>query len=178
MLKQIIEIIIARRGFFTLDQIVAASGWKRAEVKHRLDRLEAEGLIKRVRQKTGRRDPAQAGGGPSPREITYIKCRGLQGRLDRMTASQVRDTAWEKIWRTIRIMRRFGVADLIQLTGAMEDNVRAYLKILARDGWIRKVSPPGKNPATWFLSKDPGPARPRIPWDPPQAETKEPHGVD
>ena len=161
MLKQIIEIVLKYyHGFFSLDQVVTDSGWERAEVKHRLDRLEAEGLIKRQRETRGRN--VKRPGGPAPMDILYIKRKGLAARLARMDATQRKDTGWDRIWRTIRALRRFTVNDLIQLTGCKEDSCRDFVGLLKREQFIRAINPKIK-PVTWVLCKDPGPQRPRIP---------------
>lgn len=165
MLKQVIEHLIGQNRIFTLDQVVKSfSEYSRTEVKHRLDRLESEGLIKRFKEKTKRRDPQGPKDGPPPREITYVKCKGLKERLDKMTAAQRTDTSWDKMWRTIRIMRRFTRPDLEQLTGASEDSVRDFTRLLKREGIIWAWNEKGR-PITWVLAKDPGPQRPRIPYE-------------
>jgi hypothetical protein len=165
MLKQVVEHLIGYAGLFSLDHVVAAfPGFSRTEVKHRLDRLESEGLIKRFREKTGRRDPHGPKDGPPPREITYVKCKGLEKRLEKMTAAQKTDTATDKIWRTVRLLRRFTRGDLVTLTGASEDSVRDYTRLLKREGFIRPLNSKAR-PITWSLAKDPGPQRPRIPYE-------------
>lgn len=165
MLKQVIEHLIGGSKIFTLDQVVESFPWfSRTEVKHRLDRLEAEGLIKRFREKTSRRVPGGPKDGPPPKEITYVKCKGLEKRLEKMAAAQRTDTSYDKIWRTIRLMRRFTRPDLEQLTGASEDSVRDYTRLLKREGVIRPLNDKAR-PITWVLAKDPGPQRPRIPYE-------------
>lgn len=159
MLKQIIEIIMKYRGFFSLDQVVSGSGWDRAEVKHRLDRLEAEGLIKRQRETPGRN--IKRPGGPVPKDLLYIKRKGLVLRLAKMTATQRKDTGWDKIWRAIRAMRRFTIADLVQLTDCKEDSCRDFIGLLKREKFVRAVNEKSK-PITWVMCKDPGPQRPRM----------------
>lgn len=156
MLKRIIEIILGYKGLFSLDRLVTDSGWARREVQYRINRLEREGLISRVRETAHNNGEA---GAPTLR-VLYVATKGLKKRLENMSADQKKDTSWDKMWRTMRVMRRFTRADLVQLTGARDENVKYYTQMLKKAGYVR-VSRVG-NVATWILIKDPGPQRPRI----------------
>lgn len=160
MLKQIIKIILGfEYRFFSIDQIVLASGQDRREVKWRLDRLEREGLISRFQTKDATQ-PTHEAGRPT-KQIEYVAKKGLQARFDKMTAPQKKETGWDKQWRTMRVLRRFTRADLVELTGCRSQNVKDFIRILKREGYVRVISTQGKIPETLFLCKDPGPARPR-----------------
>lgn len=164
MLKQVVEHLIGCTKEFTLEGVAEAMGLKRNEVKYRLDRLESEGLIKRIKEVKWHRSAKDPQDGQAPRLITYQKCGDLEKRLAKMTATQRVDTTWDKMWRTIRVMRRFTRPDLMQLVGVTEENSRHFTRILAREGFIRAINPKS-NPITWVLVKDPGPQRPRIPYE-------------
>jgi len=162
MLKQVIETILGFQGFFDNDSIVEATGNDRKEVKWRLDRLEREKLITRIRTNGTKPQGGSNPGRPTKDIIYTAKKNALKKRLAKMTAKQKRDTAWDKMWRTIRIIRKFTRGDLVQLTGAADQNVKDFTGLLIRDGYIKQVSLEGKRPETLMLCKDPGPQRPRI----------------
>lgn len=156
MLKRIIEIILGYKGLFSLDKLIADSGWPRREVQYRISRLKNEGLICQVRATVHNNREV----GAPTQSVLYVATKGLKKRLENMSADQKKDTSWDKMWRTMRVMRRFTRADLVQLTGAKEANVKYYTQMLKKVGYVR-VSRVG-NVATWILIKDPGPQRPRI----------------
>jgi len=157
VLKQIIEIILKKRGFFTMEHIIEESGWPREEVWPRMYKLEKEGLIKRVRNVK-----ILLPSGEIVPQILYTSCVGLKQRLSLMELPRKKNTGWDKIWKTIRAMRRFTRADLVQLTGTSDGQVKDFTKVLERAGYIRKAAcSPGKS-AIFVLCKDPGPQRPRI----------------
>ncbi len=168
MLKQIIEIIIEFQGFFNIDSITQFGGPSevkedlRREVKWRLDRLEREGLIKRIKVNGIKPQGGSNPGRPTINILYTARKNALKKRLAELTARQKPDTAWDKMWRAIRVMRKFTRGDLVQLTGAADQNVKDFIKLLVREKFVKRVSAPGKIPEVLFLCQDPGPQRPRI----------------
>ena len=141
-----------------MDHLIKETGLPAEEIKPRLYKLEKEGLIKKVKD----RQALPRCRAISP-QILYTRRVGLKARLNQMVIMpKKRTTSWDKIWKTIRAMRRFTRADLIQLTGTSSDQVKDFTKALERDGYIKKVAwSPGRQ-AIFNLCKDPGPQRPRI----------------
>jgi Fic family protein len=145
--------ILKQKGFFSLDQIVQETRYRRDDARQALAGFVKEGLIKEIR----RRKKSQYKGGAAPLIILYAitdkkrliekispKCRGSNNLSDRM-------------WFVIRKKEYFTRRDLRVLAGITKETARWYTKMLARAGIIRQG---GRG--EWRLLKDVGPRRPYV----------------
>ena len=139
--KQIIkDLILKRRGFFSLDQIIEQTHYPRSVVKEILAAFVAEGLIKESKR------PGTVGR-PGIYRINQAE-EGEQIALNRM-------------WTTIRYKETFELSDLIKLASVKRETARSFLKTLRKGGFITPNKPTGRG-VFWTLIKDPGPRRPYI----------------
>ena len=147
------ELLKHGRNFFSLAQIIKATGLDRTVVRDTLLTLHSEGFLRRVHRDL---DP-YAGKGPQTWNIRYrvIRPKDLAEKI----APKYRGgyTLSDKMWFYIRKKRIFTRGDLRLLKGVSKETVRWYTKMLHRAGIIC-VSGRGE----WTLIKDVGPRRPYI----------------
>jgi hypothetical protein len=139
--KQIIKnIILKRRGFFSLDKIVAETHFPRSAVKKILAGFVAERLIKEARK---------------PGSI------GHPGIYRVNQPEEGEGIALNRMWIVIRSKREFELADLIKLANVKRETARSFIKALRKGGFISPNKPTGRG-VFWTLIKDVGPRRPYI----------------
>ncbi len=68
-------------------------------------------------------------------------------------------TGRDKMWRVMRIKRRFTRIDIKRLTELPITSVETYFNILISHGYLRKIGKDGRADV-FMLIKDPGPKRP------------------
>ncbi len=141
--------------FFTLSQIVELTGQNRSEARHRLWKLEGAGLITRV--KCWEMSPTYEKGKPA-NEMCYRNTRLLDKRAAARPAKK--ENGWDKMWRTVRALRRFTRLDLMTICGQTEHNVREFTKTYRDLGYIRCHGMGGPK-VTWSIAKDSGAKRPK-----------------
>lgn len=92
------------------------------------------------------------------REMKKEMSASREERRKKLASNPVESSGREKLWRAIRVLRRFTRTDLAITTGQSMGSVTDYTKRLRRAGYIR---PEGRGRSTvWNLVKDPGPKRP------------------
>jgi predicted transcriptional regulator len=139
--KQIIkDLILKRRGFFSLDQLVEQTHYPRRIVKEILAVLVAEGLIKNSKSKTPASNP------------------GLYRVNQPEDGEQI---ALNRMWKVIRYKGRFELSDLIKLANVKRETARSFIKSLRKGGFISPSKPTGRG-VFWTLIKDTGPGRPYV----------------
>ncbi|MFP5257987.1 MAG: hypothetical protein ACLGQH_03075 [Acidobacteriota bacterium] len=139
----------------TLADVVSTSDCPRRPVLRVLDRLAREGwliLVEDIRQW-----PEQGEHGPKRRNPVYEVCRDL--RLHRVHQVRSHVTCRDKLWGTLRNVRRTTLSNLIRLTGCGERVCREYLGLLLDAGYVRQAGQDGRE-KVWTLIKDVGPRRP------------------
>lgn len=149
-------------GRVTLAEVVDTSGCPRRPVLRVLDRLTRDGWLElaadlRERPKTGEC-------GPKRRNPVYEVRRDI--RLHRAHQNKSRVTCRDKIWSTLRAVRRATVSHLMRMTGCGEEVCREYLHILLHGEFVRKAGMDGRE-KVWVLVKDAGARRPET-LDPPK----------
>lgn len=142
-------------GKVTLTEVVDASGCPRRPVLRVLDRLCREGFLTLVEDI--REYPAPGESGPKRRNPLYQVLRDL--RLHRANQAKGRVTCRDKIWSTLRTVRRATLSDLQRLTGCDEGVCREYVHALVEHGYVRPVGKFGRE-KVWALIKDGGARRP------------------
>lgn len=146
-----------RAGRVTLAEVVDASGCPRRPVLRVLSRLVREGWLEILAEE---RIAAQAMGeifGPARRNPTYRVIRDI--RLHRAHQIHSLVTCRDKLWSTLRTLRRSTVTNLVRLTGCSEDCCRHYMTILERNGFVRQAGRDGLE-KIWVLIQDTGARRP------------------
>ncbi len=165
----------------TTQAMVEASGLRREDVSKACCRLVSRGLI--VRRERGCFELSEAG-----RAALAAGLEIKSGPADVLTASVPRrprrETDRDRIWRAIRMLGKFSLQDLCSRTGASQDNVYRYVRVLAAAGYLAELRrAPGLAPTSngfcrWSLLVDPGVDAPiyRAParevWDPNSATTR------
>jgi hypothetical protein len=140
--------------FFTVSDVAEALGGPRADVRHRLWKLEREGLLTRVRYH--RTPPTHQKGRPA-KDIEYRSRKALRVRAGVGPAQDA--TGWDKLWKAARISRRFSAAGLAGITGEKRENVRAFLKAYRKAGWMKPAREGGPE-VPWVFIKNPPVQRP------------------
>ncbi len=81
----------------------------------------------------------------------------------RRTTPPAPETAQARLWRAMRILRRFSRDDLRATCDAGRMCVHDYIAALMKAGYLRKVSP--GRPFVYLLTRDTGPKPPRASYD-------------
>jgi hypothetical protein len=146
--------ILKQKGFFSLDQIVRETKYRRDDARQALVGFVKEGLIREIR----RRKKSQYKGGAAPLIIFYgaINKKKLAERITPKYRGF--NNSSDRIWFVIRKKRIFTRRNLCVLAGVSKEHVRWFTKMLARAGIIKASEVSGE----WVLVKDPGPKRPYV----------------
>jgi hypothetical protein len=153
--KRIIqELLKIDRNFFTLAQIVKATGSSWDDVRDVLIELRLDGLLRNIYRAPM---PYTRGKGPPVINVTYriINPKKLAEKIASKFRGQ--NTVLDRLWFVIRKREIFTRKDLRILTGAKFETVRWYTKMLARAGIIGQ-----RGRGEWILYKDTGPRRPYV----------------
>lgn len=145
-------------GRVSLAEVVDASGCPRRPVLRVLERLAREGWLELVEDVRLRPAPGECG--PKRRNPAYLVHRDI--RLLRASVVRSRVTCRDKIWTTLRSVRRATLSDLQRLTGCDEGTCREYVRQLSRHGYVREVGKVGHE-KVWALVRDAGARRPETP---------------
>ena len=144
-----------RAGRVTLAEVVSTSGCPRRPVLRVLDRLVREGWLDLAEDV--REVPAPGKCGVRPRNPVYMVRRDIRLHRAHQVRSQI--TCRDKLWSTLRSLRRSTVSNLTRLTGCTEDCCRHYMAILERNGFVRQAGMDGLE-KVWVLIRDTGARRP------------------
>ncbi len=141
----VIHAILARRGFFSLDQIAESARLSRGTVRTALNALCSAGLVTRISLRRGMIGEA-------------IRYRGINTKLRKALEPKLQEnTAADAMWKVIRFKKVFQTRDLRVIAGATKENARWFIKMLRRAGYIKER--PGQQ---WVLTEDPGVRRPYV----------------
>jgi DNA-binding IclR family transcriptional regulator len=160
-LKLIAEGILKRHGFFSIDQIMRATGISRKHCRETLNVFCREGLIKRI-QKSPKE---QVWSGSLIYSIIYrvIDRKKLAERmLRRQFENTVEDRLWFIIWNKSRNDGSFSLRDLIVLANVKRATARSYLRALRRAGYISLIGNSCSPKAEWQLTGRFSAKRPRL----------------
>lgn len=146
--------LLKHKRFF-LNDVVAATGIERTKLLRVLEKLRKEGILKTIGE--GNVRPARGENGPFRRNPRYERIKGLALRPKKQRPVYERD----KIWRTIRFLRRLKRSDLIRLTGCNENTISVYTRKLVIHGYLKELGRSGRE-KVFFLINDTGPKRPMI----------------
>lgn len=77
--------------------------------------------------------------------------------------------ARDRVWSSMRILRRFSLPDLVSTAECNRDNIRKYIIALTRAGYLRvavaKQNGRKGGHQIWALARNTGPAAPRLQTD-------------
>jgi len=144
-------------GRVTLTEMVEVSGYPRRPVLRVLDRLAREGWLEIQTEERIKAEEMGETFGPARRNPTYQVVRDI--RLHRAHQIHSMVTCRDKLWSTLRTLRRSTVTNLVRLTGCSEDCCRHYMTILERNGFVRQAGRDGLE-KIWVLIQDTGARRP------------------
>lgn len=143
-----------------LDKLAARTGLDRGQALRCLRKLENSGWLKLVRDE---RVPARELGqtyGPARRNPVWAVVRDIRARRDNQVTSRI--TCRDKIWATLRAVRRATQSDLVRLTECTESSVAEYIRVLRHGGYVKAAGLRSRE-TLWILAKDAGPRRPETP---------------
>ncbi len=136
------------RRKYPLSKVVELAGGNRGAVKAAMRRLVLAGLVGEAGvRREGRR-----------REFIYKNAdmKGLEGQLAQTLKN---DVGWDRLWKAARVLRRFRLRDLADVTGEAVPSIRSFLYRYRDAGYFRSSGLPGRE-SQWSLANDPGPKRP------------------
>ena len=145
--------ILKQKGFFSLDQIIQETHYRRDDARQALAGFAKEGLIKVV----WRHKKSQYKGGSAPLIFLYrmVNKKNLADAIAPKYRGE--NNAMDRIWLIIFKKKVFTRRNLCVLTGVKKETARWYTKMLARAGIIGQ-----KSRGEWVLYKDTGPRRPYV----------------
>jgi len=141
--RQRAERAIERRGQFTILEIASEA---------KIDKAWATLIVTRLVQHGHLRKASKSGRGNLYELVKRIPTRPPIARV--------------RIWRSMRMMHRFAIADLCATAEATNANARAYVEALVHAGYVRciKKAAAARGPegyAIFALVKDTGPLAPK-----------------
>ncbi len=141
--------------YYSLSQVVDATGLEWEAVRHRLWKLEKAGLITRIKSWEAPL-PGFSKGRPT-KNICFRTTHQLIEKAN--TPKSHKYNGWDAMWKTIRALRKFTRSDLQIICSQGLSNVQAFTKTYRKLGYIKPLREKGRN-VSWMLIKDPGPRRP------------------
>jgi hypothetical protein len=144
---------LLNRKTFSLNDLVTATGIDRRKLLRVLEKFRKEGFLKIVGEEKVR--PAMGENGPFRRNPRYQRIKDIATRQKKQRPSCGRD----RIWRTIRYLRKFKRSDLIRLTGDKERTIYGYTRKLVIHGYLKDLGRSGRE-KVFLLFNDSGPKRP------------------
>lgn len=157
-LQQVIDAVLRRRGqFFSLTQLTVCLSLPRKNVYRALQRLVREGHV--VRYRSEQAPPTWRKGRPGLGRVLYGATSSLKLRKAAREGYKQPDTAWDKAWTAMRVMRCFTKKDVRITAGITDANLRWFLKQLRHAGIARPTAEGGPG-VRWQFISDLGPRRP------------------
>lgn len=92
----------------------------------------------------------------------------MAGKKGQLQVKSRPATGRRRIWQSMRIMRKFTIADLMRVTGSKHDNTRKYVGCLAVHGYLREITSSGYLRGVkgafkvWSIAVNPGPDHPLV----------------
>lgn len=146
---------LLKRKIFSLGDVEASTGIARRKLLRVLEKFRKEGFLQIIEEEKVR--PERGENGPFRRNPRYKRIGDIIKRQKKQRPFCGRD----RIWRTIRFLRKFKRSDLIRLTGDSETTIYGYTRQLVIHGYLKELGRSGKD-KVFFLFNDPGPKRPII----------------
>jgi len=148
------ELLKRGTSFFSLAQIVKATGLNRIIVRDTLLTFHSKGFLRRVHKTL---EPYSRGKGPPLMNIRYKVIMPSKLAAKIAPAQRGKRNSADRMWFIIREKKIFTRRDLCVLAGASKEYARWFTKMLHRAGIISLT-----DRGEWSLVKDPGARRPYI----------------
>lgn len=146
VLEPVIAWLIKRkRTKVTLARVMAGADRPRRQVLVVMNKLVREGYLEEIADTPVERRYRQLG--HDKRNPTW---RVLSKQLSMPTIKINKPTLRDKMWKAIRMKRCFTFAQIQLLTGCQRNSVRNFVKLLERDGYVRKTGRDSHR-VTWML---------------------------
>ncbi len=163
--KKVVEVILSTgKETLKVNDLIVKTNFTHKQILRVMDRLERDGYVKTVEMAVPPRKFGESGIRKRYPTWKLIKVRANDYSPLQKRAVKVRkkDTVRDKIWRAIRIKRKFTLPELTQFTQMKEDCLRDYVYILEA-GRILKRQPNTGKIKVFVLVNDVGPTRPVLP---------------
>jgi hypothetical protein len=149
---EIVKSFMAGHSEFNLSDLAENAGVERVRLLRVLEKFRKEGYLEIIKELKIR--PQKKEVGPYRRDPRYRVIKDISNRIFKRP-----ECAWQKVWRTIRYLRRATRSDVERLTGCPGKTVEYYTFQLAKRGYLKAAGRRGKE-KVWFLVKDTGPKPP------------------
>lgn len=140
---------MAPSRFITIAELAQAAGASYAAANRYVWQLKRNGVVREISKATGRRDGF----------AIYMVARETEQPAAKITAR-------ERLWRAIRIRRRFTIEEIRITAGASKNNALKYVLALTRAGYLRMEVPrrSGKlmGGAIYAIARDNGVSAPQM----------------
>lgn len=144
---------IKKRKRFSLKNLVATTGFERKQIIRILSKLCNEGYIEPI-QKNNISNLKEV---KSPVNNSVFRCL-----KDLSLRKSIRpENSRDKIWKTLRYIKKATRSDIVRLTGCAPSTVEDYTRLLSKHNYIKKIGMQGRE-KVWFLVQDIGPRKPAI----------------
>ena len=158
VLEPVVRFLMDYRGkTVTLAAVIAGADRPRTPVLRVMDRLVREGCLEEIA------DPGEDRWlprfGPVRRNPVW---RVVKPPVPRNPKSPKRRTVRDRLWKLIRMRRRFTRIELRRLSGATLGSVEDFTQKLERHGYLKVTGKDGRQ-KVYLLVKDTGPQRPMLP---------------
>lgn len=140
--------------FYSLAQVVDLTGLNRKYCRKKVWKLEASGLVRRIRSRNVPL-PNFSRGRPH-KEIIYQNTPKLLRSRDSRSAG---NNGWDKMWQAVRVLRSFTRNELAAVCSQSISNVQFFTKRYRKLGYIKPTRDKGRN-VIWVLTKNAGSLRP------------------
>lgn len=159
ILEPVIDFLKNRQRPFSLDLVLGKINRPRRPVLRVLDKLAEEGYLRETEDIPAR--PTKTGECGPPRRNPSWEI--IQPVIERQHGNHRRQrrSKRDRIWKAIRIKRRFTRTEIQVTTNLPRGSVDDYTKLLHKAGYLRDIGKSGTE-KVFLLTKDPGPQRPQI----------------
>jgi len=159
VLAPVMAALPSDRRKFSLSKMVETLGLPRRPVMRVLDRLVREGVLE-VAENAKQAHKARAEYGPAKRDTVYRRVPGAG--LARGVRQTRGENSRDRIWRTIRRLRRFTKHSLAEASGCKFASCEEYVRLLTIHNHLVKDGREGRR-AVFVLANDTGVRRPATP---------------
>lgn len=147
----------------TTEELGVATGLPRRVISQACYRMLSAGLLLRRERGCFQLSPEGLDAKKSGKRLTC----GPRGPLTQSTPRlRKATTGRDRVWRAIRILRKFGISELVEASGATQHNILKYVAQLEAAGYLHQlrrepgISPMSNGRCRWSLVDDTGPLAP------------------
>lgn len=128
---------ITSQNTFTCIELSRATGLSLSQTRTVVVSLTRLGAVKQ----TSLRKVEHFKGGFRPKAFKAVTGASplLVGKGGHTSPKTRRGTAQQLVWQSMRVLRTFTVCDLVATTGCSDSTARAYLSLLTKFGYVRRL---------------------------------------